>query len=962
MNQVLIKDLAKLPKSFQAFWERVGHIIPSDRLFCDPLHTLAYGIDASFYRLIPKIVLKARTADEIIQVLKASQEYNVPVTFRTAGTSLSGQAVTDSVLVVLQGAWRNYSILDNGEKIALEPGLIGAEANRFLTGYARKIGPDPASIDHAMIGGIAANNASGMCCGTADNSYQTVAEMKIIFGDGTLLDTGNPSSCSEFVNSHAGWIQEIKNIRDEIVTDPELAAMIRHKYKIKNTTGYSVNAFVDFEDPINIIKHLMIGSEGTLGFISEITYHTVIEHAHKASALIIYPDMEQACLAVQKLDRETVSAAELMDRISLKTMEEKPGMPEYLKTLSPTATALLVEIRGVDPQALEQRIMQVEELLRDIPTVLPLKFTAVKSEYENLWNIRKGIFPAVGAIRVLGTGVVIEDVAFPKERLAEATIALRELLDKYAYPDAIIYGHALDGNLHFIFTQDFSQPDNLQRYERLTLDVTELVVTRFGGSLKAEHGTGRNMAPFVELEWGKKAYVLMKRLKTTFDPDNLLNPGVIINNNSHVYLENLKNMPQAHKTVDTCTNCGFCQSICTSKNLTLTPRQRIVIQREIQELRRTREDPERLARLEKDFDYPGNQTCAVDGLCATTCPLGLNTGDYIKYLRSESVTPTTRWIAESIATHMSGVTGILRFGLGAVNGVHAVLGTPLMERLTLRARKISRDAVPLWNPWMPKGGSVPALKQEKLKVKMSSTLAGSTPLKVVYFPSCITRSMGAAKNDLDQRAVSEVMLSVLAKAGCEVILPPTMNGLCCGMPWESKGFFETADKKSAELEKILFAASEGGKYPILCDTSPCLYRMKRVMHSLKLYEPVEFIHDFLLNRLTFHQLKTTVAVHVTCSSVKMNLKEKFYAVAHACAETVVMPKDVHCCGFAGDRGFTFPELNRSALETLKESLPKDCQAGYSNSRTCEIGLSLHSGISYQSIVYLVDKCTSKSST
>lgn len=386
MSQVRLEDVARLPKSFRAFWERLAHYFPSDRLFCDPLHTLAYGIDASFYRLIPKIILKARTPEEITQILIASQEFKVPITFRTAGTSLSGQAVTDSVLVVLQGAWRGYSILDSGEKIALEPGIIGAEANRLLTGYARKIGPDPASIDHAMIGGIVANNASGMCCGTADNSYQTVAEMKIIFGDGTLLDTGNPASCTNFINQHSELVQEIKKIRDEIVADPELTAIIRHKYKIKNTTGYSINAFVDFEDPINIIKHLMIGSEGTLGFISEITYHTVIEHAHKASALIIYPDMEQACLAVQKLDRETVSAAELMDRISLKTMEEKPGMPEYLKTLSPTATALLVEIRGVDPESLVQRIKQVEVLLKEIPTVLPMSFTAVKAEYENLWN------------------------------------------------------------------------------------------------------------------------------------------------------------------------------------------------------------------------------------------------------------------------------------------------------------------------------------------------------------------------------------------------------------------------------------------------------------------------------------------------------------------------------------------------------------------------------------------------
>ncbi|KLU67640.1 putative FAD-linked oxidoreductase [Desulfosporosinus acididurans] len=947
MNEDQKADAANLAKPYQGFWERAAQYIPADRRFCDPLHTLAYGIDASFYRLIPKIVLKVRDAAEVKHILNASLEYKVPVTFRTAGTSLSGQAVTDSVLVVLQGSWRGCSILDEGNKIAVEPGIIGAEANRYLAQYARKIGPDPASIDHAMIGGIAANNASGMCCGTADNSYQTVAEMKVIFGDGTMLDTEDQKSCSSFLDSHTVWVSKIREIRAQIMSDPELEALIRHKYKIKNTTGYSLNAFVDFENPIDIIKHLMIGSEGTLGFIAEITYHTVVEHKHKASALIIYPDMEQACLAVQKLDRQTVSAAELMDRISLKTMEEKPGMPEYLKTLSPTATALLVEVRGADQESLQQTITTVEDLLREIPTVLPLSFTDVKAEYENLWNIRKGIFPAVGAIRALGTGVVIEDVAFPKKNLAEATLALRGILDKYAYQDAIIYGHALDGNLHFVFTQDFGRPEDLPRYEGLMREVSDLVVNRFGGSLKAEHGTGRNMAPFVEVEWGKKAYEFMKLLKATFDPDNLLNPGVIINDNPNVYVENLKNMPQAHKIIDTCTNCGFCQDICTSKNLTLTPRQRIVVQREIQELRRTGADPQRLSRLEKDFAYSGNKTCAVDGLCATSCPLGINTGDYIKFLRSQETTANSRRIAESLANHMTGVTGVMRLGLGTVHGVHSILGTKLMEGLTQGARKISGNAIPLWNPWMPKAGRVSSLKHT----------GGKDGRKVVYFPSCISRSMGAAKNDLDQRSLSEAMLSVLDKAGYEVIYPPAMDKLCCGMPWESKGFFETADQKSSELEKALFAASEGGKYPILCDTSPCLYRMKRVMHSLKLYEPVEFIHDYLLDRLTFNQRKETIAIHVTCSSVKMNLKEKFYTVAHACAENVIMPKDVHCCGFAGDRGFTFPELNRSALAALKDSLPENCQAGYSNSRTCEIGLSYHSGISYQSIVYLVDKCT-----
>jgi D-lactate dehydrogenase len=204
------------------------------------------------------------------------------------------------------------------------------------------------------------------------------------------------------------------------------------------------------------------------------------------------------------------------------------------------------------------------------------------------------------------------------------------------------------------------------------------------------------------------------------------------------------------------------------------------------------------------------------------------------------------------------------------------------------------------------------------------------------------------------------MLSVLEKAGYDVLFPRNMENLCCGITYESKGFVEQADQKSGELEEELFLISRAGKYPILCDTSPCLYRMRRKLNSgLRLYEPVEFIHDFLRDRLKFKKTPGTVAVHVTCSSTKMGLNEKFRTVARACAEKVVIPMKVGCCGFAGDRGFTYPELNASALSELRPSLPADCGSGYSNSRTCEIGLSLHGGIDYQSIVYLVDRCTEK---
>lgn len=959
------EDFRRLPKPYQDFYREVTRFVPPQRVFIDPFYTLGFGIDASFYRLIPKIVIKVVSNEEMSAILSISQSLNIAVTFRSAGTSLSGQALSDSVLLMLQGAWRHYEVHAEGEKITLEPGILGVEANRYLRSYRRKIGPDPASIDHCMIGGIAANNASGMCCGTADNSYKTVEDMRIIFDDGTILDTANPSSRASFMQRKPDLIRQIESIRDEIKADPELTAMIEKKYKIKNTTGYSINAFVDFEDSIEIIKHVMIGSEGTLGFISQITYKTVFEHDHKASALIIYPDMEHACRAVMKLNRDLVAAAEMMDRVSLRTMEDEKGMPEYLRTLSDTATALLVEVRAENSEILEKRISEVKERLQDIPTVLPIDFTAVKSEYEVFWKIRKGIFPAVGGIREQGTAVLIEDVAFPLERLAEATIDLRKALDKYNYPDAIIYGHALDGNWHFIFTPKFETDEEIARYEGLMNEVNEFVVRKYNGSLKAEHGTGRNMAPFVELEWGSKAYQLMRRIKSAFDPHNLLNPGVIINDNKNVYLENLKMMPQSHETIDRCTNCGFCQDICPSKNLTTTPRMRIIIQREISLLKRTGIEPERLMRLLKAYDYAGNATCATDGLCALACPLSINTGDNSKYLRSQAITPTTRFVARRLARNMNGVTSFMRFGLGVVDTAHSLFGTRVMDTLATKAHLGTKNKIPLWNPWMPGRGSTPGRKAslvsgERRSYPSSNNSANiADPLKVVYFPSCISRSMGPARKDKDQRPLNEVMLSLLAKAGCEVIYPPNMDKLCCGMPWESKGFFDIADQKSDELEKTLLEVSENGKLPILCDTSPCLYRMQRVFKSgIKLYESVEFANDFLLKRLKIQKVPETIAVHVTCSSVKMHISDKFKALAEACAEKVIFPDDVHCCGFAGDKGFSYPELNRSALAGLKPSLPKDCTSGYSNSRTCEIGLSVHSGMSYQSLMYLVDRCSS----
>lgn len=527
------------------FLETVERLIPRERRFDDPLSTLAFGTDASFYRLIPKLVLRVESEDEVAAILSAAYREQVPVTFRAAGTSLSGQAISDSVLLVLGDNWNGREIRADGAQIRLQPGVIGAQANAWLAPFGRKIGPDPASINACKIGGIVANNASGMCCGTAQNSYHTLAGLRLLLADGTRLDSEDPASVAAFRASHGELLERLAELGRETRANAELAAKIRHKYRLKNTTGLSLNALVDYDEPLDILTHLMVGSEGTLGFISAVTYDTVPEHPHKASALLVFPTVETCCTAVAVLKRQPVSAVELLDRRSLRSVENMQGMPEWVKSLSAGACALLIESRAASRTLLHEQLGRIMASIAEYPLEKQVDFSEDPAVYNQLWRIRKDTFPAVGAVRETGTTVIIEDVTFPVERLAEGVNRLIELFDKHRYDEAILFGHALEGNLHFVFTQGFDSPEQIARYSAFMDDVAHLVAVEYGGSLKAEHGTGRNMAPFVELEWGEDAYRLMWQLKRLLDPRGILNPGVVLSDDPQSHLKNLKPLPAA---------------------------------------------------------------------------------------------------------------------------------------------------------------------------------------------------------------------------------------------------------------------------------------------------------------------------------------------------------------------------------------------------------------------------------
>lgn len=931
------------------FLKQIKRFIPSDRIYTDELRRFAWGTDAGFYRMTPQVVIRAMDEMEVSLLLRSASSCSVPVTFRAAGTSLSGQAVSDSVLVVAGKHWEDWKVLDDGDRIRLQPGVIGAKVNEYLKPYGRKFGPDPASIKSCMVGGIVMNNASGMSCGTHANSDRTLLSARIVFTDGFILDTGSADSREEFTRSHHKVIERIESLRDEVRADKELVEKIHRKYSIKNVTGLNILPFVTFDDPIDIILHCLVGSEGTLAFISEVTMKTLPVAPLQANAMVYFKDMKEAAKAVIAMKAANVSAAEMLDKRSLASVGA--GQIEGL-------TAVLTQTEAKTQHELADNVRQIMDILKDFDTYGEVSFTTDPEEYGKYWAIRSGIFPTVGGMRKPGTTCLIEDVAFHIDDLADAVTDLSDLLDRYGYEDSCIYGHALEGNFHFIINQSFDTKEEVERYKAMIHEVGELVVGKYDGSLKAEHGTGRNMAPFVEFEWGSKAYEVMRKLKNIFDPAGILNPGVIFNDDPECCFKNFKALPmlspaegaseemhEAFIKINKCIECGFCEVNCVSCGFTLSSRTRIALQREMARLETTGEDPSLLKRLRKQYSYSGAQTCAGDGLCSMSCPMGINVADLTHEIRRQSAGRTGEKVGEFAADNFHGIKTALRGVLRIADIGHSVMGTRIMSGI---GKAIHKAGAPLWTPSMPK----PYNASKRIADDVGDGL------KVVYFPSCINQMMGVDKSSKGMRPLAEEMVELLHKAGYTVIIPKGMDSLCCGTIWESKGLPEIADRKTAQLEKALWEASDEGRYPVVCDQSPCLHRMKQKMSRVQLYESAEFVWKFLKERLIFKQQDTPVALHLTCSTRIMKIDRIVYDLACLCSSSVLVPEGVGCCGFAGDKGMTHPELNAYALRKLRAQIEeKGIEVGYSNSRTCEMGLQTNSGIPYRSIIYLVNECT-----
>jgi len=901
---------------------------------------LSFAHDASHYLLVPQAVVTPRDAGQVAALLRVSAEQGVPLTFRSGGTSLSGQATNDGLLVDTRRNFRAIDVLDDGLRVRVQPGATVRAVNTRLARYGRKLGPDPASESACTIGGVVANNSSGMACGTELNTYATLESAVLVLPSGTVLDTGAVDADDRLralePDVHAG----LTRLRDRVRADPASVATIRRLYAIKNTMGYGVNSFLDHTRPVDLLTHLVVGSEGTLAFVAEATFRTVPAHAYAATELLLFGDLAAATGSLPALVDAGFATIELLDATSLRVAQHDPAAGPVLRSLAVRDhAALLVEHQEATREELDDRVAATGPVLAGLPLAAPGALSTDAAARAALWHIRKGLYTAVAGARPSGTTALLEDIAVPVDRLLNTCSELTRLFDRHGYEGSVIFGHAKHGNVHFMLNEDFDAPELITRYVDFTDAMVDLVLGE-GGTLKAEHGTGRIMAPYVRRQYGDELYEIMQDVKRLLDPEGLLNPGVLLDEDPAATISHLKSTPTVEVEVDRCVECGYCEPVCPSQDLTTTPRRRIVLRREIARARADG-DTALVDRLEQEYQYDAIDTCAVDGMCQTACPVLIDTGDLTRRLRAEQRGPVEQRLWRSAARHWDGFTHLAS---GALT-VGARVPDPVLIGATTAGRAaLGHDTVPAWSPELPSGGTRRRARPTTAPV-------------AVYFPACISTMFGPAD---EGSGVRDAFLALCDRAEVPVRVPDGIAALCCGTPWKSKGLTDGFAAMRAKVVPVLRAATENGTLPVVVDAASCTEGLALLLADtgIETVDAVAFVDATVLPRLPAGRRLPSGVVHPTCSSTQLGINPALLRLAAVAADEVIQPDDWSCCAFAGDRGLLHPELTASATAAEARAVNARPAAAYASvNRTCELGMTRATGHPYRHLLEILDDVT-----
>ena len=922
-------------------------LLGADRVLHRVSDLVRYASDASPYRLIPQAVVMAHDADDVAKALQFGKERDIGVTLRSGGTSLNGQAQGDGIVVDVRRHFAGIEVLDAGARVRAKPGTVLGHVNRALARYERRVGPDPASTEFATVGGVIANNSGGMRCGVRHDAYQTLRGLEFVLPSGTRIDTRAPDAAERFARLEPELSAGLAALRDEIRADDDLVRRIRRKFAIKNTTGYRLCAFLDADEPVEIFRRLLVGSEGTLAFIAGSEFETVEHGRHTSTALLFFRSIDAASEPVPRLVEAGATAVELMVNATLVAASYSlPGIPEAWREIPPDGAVLLVELRSTDPAQLDGLEERAHAAVADCDLLEAAAFTRDRHETEVFWLVREGMQGIVGALRPQGTSLIIEDVCVPPERIAESAHDIQALLGKHGFLTGVA-GHASAGNLHFLLTPALADPADRDRYEAFMSELVPLVIDKYDGSLKAEHGTGRNMAPYVAQEWGDKATELMWRIKRLADPDGVLGRDVLLSRDPEIHLAHLKTTPPIENVsnANACIECGFCEPVCPSRNVTTTPRQRIVLRRE---MARQPEGSPVLDALVEQYAYDGEQTCAADGSCRHACPVGIDTGALIKSLRQREHSVRDERRAARLAERWAVVERAARAGLRAGGRLG---DTPARVTTSLARRVLGSELIPQWSPELP---------QAAPSALPPTSRSGAA---AVYVPACINRIMGVSRGAGDQRWLVEAIAEVSARAGLPVWIPDDVAGTCCATPWSSKGFRDGHALMGKRLVDRLWHWTDGGELPVVIDATSCAHGITAEiaddrLGSLEILDAVSWAHDRLLARLDVRAPAATATVHPTCAGRHLGVNATLEALARALCEELTVPAVSTCCGMAGDRGLLHPELVISATrEEAAEVRAGSFEAHLSANRTCELAMERATGRPYESVVQLLERAT-----
>ena len=930
--------------------DAIAHAVgEASRLRTRAIDRVAYASDASHFLLTPEAVLVAADAAEVGRVMREAGRSGTSLTFRSGGTSLSGQASTDRLLVDVRQRFRRIDVLDGGRRVRVQPGATVRQVNARLARHGFRLGPDPASELACTIGGVVNNNSSGMACGITENTYQTLESLVFVLPSGTVVDSGAPDADAALHAAEPDLVDGLMRVRERVVSNPGSVEIIRRQFAMKNTMGYAVNAFLDFDTPAELLAHLVVGSEGTLAFVAEATYRTVPILPRMATALTVFPDLAAATRALPELVATGAATLELMDATSLRIGQSLAGAPREITGLTVRdQAALLVEFHAHDDDELAQLVARGAQTLAGQPLEAAASFSSDPVARAAAWKLRKGLYASVAGARPSGTTALLEDVVVPVDRLAPTCATLQTLFERYAYDDSVIFGHAKDGNIHFMLTDRFESADQLARYRAFTEDMVELVLDA-GGNLKAEHGTGRVMAPYVRRQYGDELYDVMRELKRLCDPAGILNPGVIIDADPEAHLRNIKLADPIEEEADRCVECGYCEPVCPSRDLTLTPRQRIVTRRAIARAEASG-DHALVRELERDYDYAGVDTCAVDGMCQTACPVLINTGTLVKRLRREDAGPAANAAWKGAAHAWAGATRVASLGLTVADRLpaRAVGAVTDLGRAVLGA-----DTVPRYSDDLPRGGRA----RSRLGAGVGT---GDEAPVAVFLPACVNAMFGPAGDGV---GATEAFRRLAERAGVRLAVPDGVDALCCSTPWTSKGHAGGREVMARRVAASITDASHGGELTIVTDASSCtegfIHLLADAGVDARVEDAVAFAERVLLPRLgEVAPLVGSLALHPTCSSTQLGLDPALRRVAEAVATEVVVPDAWSCCGFAGDRGMLHPELTASATAAeAAEVRALGADAHASCNRTCELGMTRATGADYRHVLELLEEAT-----